>query len=137
MPPSPLRVLESCLYAEDLDAAHAFYAGVLQLRLHSRVAGRHNFYHCGAGMVLVFHPDATNQCHPDGIPCHGSHGAEHLCWAVEREDLDAWRAHLQAAGVAIEHEHTWPNGARSIYFRDPAGNSLEFATPRLWENEAD
>ena len=27
---------------------------------------------------------------------------------------------------------TWPNGARSIYFRDPAGNSLECAEPGLW-----
>ena len=26
----------------------------------------------------------------------------------------------------------WPNGARSIYVRDPAGNSLEFAEPALW-----
>ena len=26
----------------------------------------------------------------------------------------------------------WPNGARSLYFRDPAGNSVEIAEPRLW-----
>jgi len=26
----------------------------------------------------------------------------------------------------------WPQGGRSIYFRDPAGNSLEFAEPRIW-----
>ncbi|WP_221032625.1 VOC family protein [Actomonas aquatica] len=131
----PLRVLETCIYAEDLDAAHHFYTEVLGLRTHSRAEGRHNFYHCGDGMVLVFHPGATNECHADGIPCHGSHGAEHICWAVERDQIDAWRARLVAAGVAIEHEHTWPNGAHSVYFRDPAGNSLEFATPRLWEND--
>jgi hypothetical protein len=34
--------------------------------------------------------------------------------------------------VAIEHEATWPRGGRSFYFRDPAGNSLELATPRIW-----
>jgi len=123
------RVLESCLYAEDLDAAHDFYAGVLDLQLHSREPGRHVFFHCGDGMVLIFHPTATAQCHPDGIPCHGSHGQEHLAWAAKLTDLALWRDRLTAAGVAIEHEQTWPNGARSIYFRDPAGNSLEFATP--------
>ncbi len=137
MPLRPLRILESCVYAEDLDAAHDFYHGVLGLGLHSRVDGRHNFYRCGDSMVLVFNPRATAECHPDGIPCHGSHGQEHLCWAVERDQIDGWREHLTTAGVAIEHEHTWPNGARSLYFRDPAGNSLEFATPRLWENDPD
>ena len=27
-----------------------------------------------------------------------------------------------------------PRGSRSFYFRDPAGNSIEFAEPRLWES---
>ena len=36
-------------------------------------------------------------------------------------------------GVAIESEVSWPNGGHSIYIRDPAGNSLEFATPDIWE----
>ena len=133
----PQRVLETCLYAEDLDAAHAFYHGVLRLRLHSRSEGRHLFYHCGDGMVLVFNSAATQQCHPDGIPCHGSTGAEHVCWAASQVELDQWRTHLTAHDVAIEHEQTWDNGARSIYFRDPAGNSLEFATPTLWANDPD
>ncbi len=135
--PGPLRVLETCLYAEDLDAAHDFYTRVLGLKVHSRAPDRHVFLHCGDSMVLIFNPAATAQCDPGGIPCHGSHGQEHICWAVERAEIDPWRARLIAAGVAIEHEHTWENGARSIYFRDPAGNSLEFATPRLWENDPD
>lgn len=133
----PQRILETCLYAEDLDAAHEFYHGVLGLRLHSRAEGRHLFYHCGENMVLVFNSAATQQCHPDGIPCHGSSGDEHVCWAASPPELDQWRAHLTTHGVEIEHEQTWENGARSIYFRDPAGNSLEFATPTLWANDPD
>ena len=31
--------------------------------------------------------------------------------------LDDWRAHLEAAGVAIEADFRWPNGRRSVYFR--------------------
>jgi catechol 2,3-dioxygenase-like lactoylglutathione lyase family enzyme len=34
--------------------------------------------------------------------------------------------------VAIEQEMDWPRGGRSFYFRDPAGNSLELATPKIW-----
>lgn len=133
----PLRILETCLYAHDLEAAHAFYHNVLGLRLHSRVAGRHVFFHCERSMVLIFNPEATAEAHPGEIPSHGSQGSEHVCWAVEHKDLPGWRQKLVAAGVEIEHEETWENGACSIYFRDPAGNSLEFATPRLWENDPD
>ena len=49
-----------------------------------------------------------------------------------RDDLDRWRAHLEGEGIAIEADFNWPNGARSIYIRDPAGNSVEFAEPALW-----
>ena len=34
--------------------------------------------------------------------------------------------------MTIEQEVDWPRGGRSFYFRDPAGNSLELATPRIW-----
>jgi hypothetical protein len=34
--------------------------------------------------------------------------------------------------VAIEADFEWPKGGRSIYFRDPAGNCLEFAEPKIW-----
>ena len=40
---------------------------------------------------------------------------------------------LQAAGVEIDTSFDWPNGARSLYVRDPAGNSVEFAEPWLWD----
>lgn len=133
----PLRVLETCVYAEDLDAAFNFYSNVLELKLHSRATGRHLFFHCGSGMVLIFNPAETASAHPDEIPSHGSQGSEHVCWAVERADLPLWREKLVAHRVEIEHEQRWENGARSIYFRDPAGNSLELATPRLWENTPD
>lgn len=46
--------------------------------------------------------------------------------------MDAWRGHLEQSGVTIEADFRWPNGARSIYFRDPDGNSLEIAEPKLW-----
>ena len=32
----------------------------------------------------------------------------------------------------IEQAVEWPQGGRSLYFRDPAGNSLEVASPRIW-----
>ena len=54
-------------------------------------------------------------------------------FSSSREEIAAWRARLVAAGVEVEAEFDWPNGARSLYVRDPGGNSVEFAEPRLWD----
>lgn len=138
LPPAPAgaAVLEAALYADDLDAAADFYGRVLGLEQVVRVAGRHVFFRAGATIVLIFNPDATAlpPRNPDiPVPPHGAHGPGHLCLRADGPGaLDAWRARLQAAGHVIEADFTWPNGARSVYFRDPAGNSLEFAESRLW-----
>jgi len=39
---------------------------------------------------------------------------------------------LDAARIAIEADFEWPGGGRSVYVRDPAGNSVEFAEARIW-----
>ena len=53
------RVLETSLYAPDLEAAEVFYTRVLGLEVHSREVGHHVFFRCGSGMLLVFNPDKT------------------------------------------------------------------------------
>jgi catechol 2,3-dioxygenase-like lactoylglutathione lyase family enzyme len=123
------RVLETVLYVDDLDAAERFYGEVLGLTLDSRQDGLFAFFRCGAGMLLLFEPNAAAARH---VPSHGAKGPGHVCFALPEDALDAWQARLIAAGVAIEQEVDWPRGGRSFYFRDPAGNSLELATPRIW-----
>ena len=124
------RVLESVLYVEDLDAAERFYGKVLGLTLDSRRDGVFAFFHCGQSMLLLFEPNASAAAR--NVPAHGTEGSGHVCFAVPEEALAGWQAHLSAAGVTIEQEVNWPRGGRSFYFRDPAGNSLELATPRIW-----
>lgn len=135
-PAAPARVLESCLYADDLDAAARFYEHVLRLTPFARVAGRHVFFRCGPGVLLLFAPDVTGSA-PGAVggvpvPAHGARGPGHVAFAVAEEALDAWRAQLAAHGVAIEAEIAWPRGGRSLYVRDPAGNSVELASPNIW-----
>ena len=65
-------------------------------------------------------------------PAHGARGSGHVCFRAEAPELDHWRVHLEHAEVAIEADFEWPGGGRSIYVRDPAGNSVEFAEPRIW-----
>jgi len=51
---------------------------------------------------------------------------------VEVAAAAGWRAQLAAHGVAIEMEIDRHPGGLSLYFRDPAGNSIELAPPTLW-----
>lgn len=130
------RILETCLYASDLAAAEEFYTRVLGLKAFAREAGRHVFFHADRGVFLVFNPAATRHAAQHlihlGIPFHGADGPGHAAFAMRESEIAAWREHLVREGVVIESELDWPTGGHSIYFRDPAGNSLELATPKLW-----
>jgi catechol 2,3-dioxygenase-like lactoylglutathione lyase family enzyme len=128
-------ILETALYAEDLDAAETFYGGTLGLERIVRAGDRHVFFRCGQGVLLIFNPTETVKAPPeDGpqVPPHGAAGAGHACFRVARNHLDDVAILLESAGTPIESNVIWPNGARSLYFRDPAGNSLECAEPGLW-----
>lgn len=130
------HILETCLYVTDLDAAKAFYAHVLGLEWHAEEPGRHVFFRCGAGMLLLFDRRQTVLEHDAGVPTHGCTGAGHVAWSVPATELDVWRQRLREAGVEIEKDIMWPQGGHSIYFRDPSGNSLELATPELWRRSS-
>jgi len=124
------RVLETILYVDDLEAARAFYQVVMRFELYSQKHGVFVFFRCGNGMLLLFNPDAASE--NVSIPAHGAKGPGHACFAVAEIELDRWKQHLLNHGIGIEQDVAWPNGARSIYFRDPTGNSLELATPKIW-----
>ncbi len=135
-PPPLEHVLETCLYAANLDAAVEFYANVLGLTLVSREEGRHAFFRCGRQMLLVFDPTATaappSSPGKTPVPLHGAHGPGHVAFAIDADHLAAWRRQLQAHAIAIECEVSWPRGGRSLYVRDPGGNSVELAMPVMW-----
>lgn len=136
----PTAILETILYAADLDAARTFYSRVMGLELYSEVPGRHIFFKLDHGMLLIFDAGATAVPPRPGalpVPPHGAHGPGHVCFAATAAEIDGWRAHLEANGITIESDFVWPSSeaekrGRSIYFRDPAGNSIEFAEPRIW-----
>lgn len=138
-PPRLTGILEAALYVDDLDAAAGFYGGVLQLEQIQRVGNRHIFFRVGTSVLLLF--NALETVKPPGnpnlpVPPHGARGPGHVCFSQSRAQLLKMRTHLVGAGIEIESEFDWPNGARSIYFRDPAGNSVEIAEPALWSFNA-
>lgn len=130
------RILETALYVHDVPIAVKFYRDVLGLEMIRTASERNAFFRCGDGVLLLFRAEQTLVPAAAGalpVPVHGTQGPGHICFAADRSEIAQWRAHLQANEIAIEAEFDWPNGARSLYFRDPSGNSLEFGEPRLWQ----
>lgn len=124
-------IVETAVYVDDLDAAEDFYHRILGLRVIGREEGRHVFFQVGpAGVLLAFLADATLK--GDHLPPHGARGPGHFALGIATDELDAWRQRLRDRGVAIEKEVAWPRGGKSLYFRDPAGNSVELITPGVW-----
>ena len=128
-------VLETALYVDDMPRARGFYETVLGLapmfaddRLTAYPVG-------GRSALLLFLRGATTETvHLPGgtIPPHDGSGPVHCALAVAKADLPGWEARLAAQGVPLEGRTLWPRGSESVYFRDPDGHLLEFATPGLW-----
>lgn len=134
--PVPSAILEAALYVDDLDAAERFYGETLGLERIQRVAERHVFYRVGGSVLLLFNADETEQPprNPDlPVPPHGARGAGHVCLVLTRDEIEVMRKHLLNWNIPIDAEFDWPSGARSLYVRDPAGNSVEFAEGHLWD----
>lgn len=126
-------ILETSLYANDLDQAEAFYKSVLGLNLLAKEAGRHLFFKFGGQMLLIFNPARTIE--DSEVAPHGARGPSHVAFSVPMTEMDGWEARLKGMKVEIEKDVLWPKGGRSLYFRDPAGNCLELASPLVWGME--
>ncbi|QYY36434.1 VOC family protein [Ruficoccus sp. ZRK36] len=125
------KILETCLYADDLPAAETFYTRLLGHEPLAREEGKYIFYKLDGTMLLIFDPQASAD--NDEVPPHGTRGSTHVCFRIEAADIPGWRYRLEELGIPLEMEHIWREGVHSLYFRDPAGNSLEIAPWSLWD----
>lgn len=129
-------VLETSLYVDDMQRAAAFYEGTLGLVSMAK-DDRLRAYPLGKTVLLLFKRGDTDypvKLEGGTIPPHDGSGRLHMAFAVTEEELAGWERLLASNAIEIEGRVTWPKGGRSVYFRDPDGNLLEFATPGLWEN---
>ncbi len=105
------------LHARDLDAMKRFYVDVL-------------------GFAVEWEPDPDNIYLSSGIDNLALHRAkgtvvpgalDHLGLIVRApEDVDRWAAFLESRGVELAVKpKTHRDGARSFYFRDPDGNTIQ------------
>lgn len=121
------RVIETCLYVEDVERAAAWYVDVLGLE---RVAGsppRDVFLKAGDTMLLLFQPEETTKT--ADVPSHGARGVQHIALGVE--DVEPWRERLADRGVMITAEASFGAG-HSLYFDDLDGNVVELVGRGTW-----
>jgi len=132
----PDGILETALYADDLVAAERFYRELIGLKVIAKEKNRHVFFACGTSMLLVFNPKMSARPPVMGartpVPPHGMTGKGHVCFRAYANEIPLWVQRMKAARIKIEADFQWPMGGRSVYVRDPAGNSVEFAEPRIW-----
>lgn len=130
-------VLETALYVDDMRRSVDFFSGVLGLSA-MLSTDRLTAFDVGRNSVLLVFARGRSKKDMTGsgglIPGHDGAGPLHMALAIAAETYDDWRLRLQSHGVTIRSEVSWPAGGRSLYFEDPDGHVLEFATPGLWRN---
>lgn len=133
---APPTIRETCLYVEDLARAVVFYRALLNYEV---LASDERFCALDAGgdqVLLLFVRGATTQPAelPGGtIPPHDGSGPVHVGFGIELETIEDWLARLAQLNIPIESRMSWPNGGRSIFFRDPDGHLVELLTRGTWK----
>ena len=126
-------IKETCLYTDDLAALRRFYEGGLGLPCFSYAPGENAFFRAGTSVLLCF--DRRSVRDQTALPQHWGEGELHFAFeASQGANYAAWLEKVRSSGIAIEHEHIWPGGYRSFYFRDPDRNCVEILEEGMWEH---
>ena len=134
-------VLETALYVDDLGRSIAFYQEVLGMTLASDPVDRMCALNITADQVLLLFKKggsvkATVTAFGTIPPTDGS-GSLHVAFSIRPSDVDAWQGRLLESGVDVESVVIWPEGGRSIYFRDPDNHAIELKTSNWYGKELD
>jgi len=126
-------ILETCLYGNNLNELADFYKDLFHFKEVARSEGRNVILSCGTSALILFNPEATIK--KGGMfPHHGTNGPGHVAFLIKEDELPKWKELLTKNNIEIEKEVEWGDGTVSIYFRDPADNSVELAPSTLWDN---
>ena len=113
------------------------HRGLRHLALRVRqIEAMKRFYIDLLGFEVEWEPDADNVYLSSGIDNLALHRApdakaggalDHLGFIVRTPaEVDAWAAFLESRGVTLDAQpRTHRDGARSCYFKDPDGNSIQ------------
>jgi catechol 2,3-dioxygenase-like lactoylglutathione lyase family enzyme len=128
------KIVETSIYSSHFEKMKEFYVDKLGLELVSEQKGRHVFLKTDKNMLLIFNHGVT------AAEKETSHGAPtppsmvHVAFEIESNEYEEAKDLLEKNNIEIEKEIMWENDNRSksIYFRDPSGNLVEFITRNYW-----
>lgn len=128
------KIVETSIYSSDLEKMKEFYVDKLGLEFVSEQRGRHVFVKTDKNMLLIFNHAVTQ------TEKETNHGAStppsmvHIAFEIAAKEYEEAKELLAKNKIQIEKEIDWENDikSRSIYFRDPAGNLVEFITRYYW-----
>ena len=125
-PDAPQRIYETVLYGPHVGELTRFYADVIRLRVVEEPDDLAAALRLTEGdVLLLFNPTLAGQ--PGRrVPSHGTTGPGHVALTVAPGSLDRWRRRFDRLHIVVEKDVRWnATGLRSLYVRDPAGNSVE------------
>ena len=129
-------VYETVLYAADVAATARFYAETLGLQLIEGPTDLSAAFRLEDGSMLLIFDPIRSSMPGRPVPSHGATGAGHVAFAIEPGRMGTMADELRRQGVDVEREVTWDEGGRSVYVRDPAGNSVELIDGEAWRPTA-
>jgi catechol 2,3-dioxygenase-like lactoylglutathione lyase family enzyme len=123
--PTP-KLVNTCLISANLDRLVDFYESVLMLKA-QRSGKDYAEFQTGVGVLAIFSASAQEKYIP-GSAKAGRNQSAILEFSVTNVDKEY--ARLQGlVKTWVKPPTTQPWGTRSIYFRDPDGNLVDFYTP--------
>jgi glyoxylase I family protein len=131
-PPFALERIDHVLIlVRGMEAALAFYERALGCSVRSRLP-QYGMVELNAGASQIDLVDAADPAGAWADPAgQGGRNVDHLCLAIGPHDEAALRAHLAAHRVEVVEERTEDAASgrtRSLYVRDPSGNTIELLT---------
>ncbi len=131
----PNGILETILYTNELDQAVWFYHEFLGLELIREPSELAASFRIDQDHVLLIFDPTVSDKPGRPVPSHGARGPGHIAFRIDPEHYDAWIRRMGEFGIAAEQEIEWSthtDPGRSIYMRDPTGNSVELITADIW-----
>jgi catechol 2,3-dioxygenase-like lactoylglutathione lyase family enzyme len=85
-------------------------------------------------MLLIFNHEITTSENETNHGAPTLPSMVHIVFEIEPEEYEKAKRLLVESNIIVEIEIEWENSNmfRSIYFRDPAGNLVEFITKNYW-----
>lgn len=122
----PPALLNTCLITNDVARLAGFYERVLQIPA-ERIGTEYIAFPTGVGVLAIFSASAQERYIP-----HSAEPGNNRSAILEFRVPDADKEYKRLQSIVatwVKPPTTQPWGTRSIYFRDPDGNLVDFFTP--------